>query len=496
MKRRDLRVQDGSQRYPFATGPIVEVLQSAGVATDHAVRLAHEVEKHFRQRHEHQVELVELMRRLGRLVADQIGPEPAEALARQTPPFTSLEVVADSGGRDPFSRRKLAAALEKLGLAFKEAHGIVRQVELGLRSDGRREVQERELYQRVASALEARFGRDVRARYEATLALAAEMVVVEEGRAAGLPFSRGVLAQSLLAVGLDPELSHRLARRTEDQLWRLGSPRVDSEKVRAVVRRLLQDEAGEEFARRYVLLRSLRRAERPVVVLVSGAAGVGKSVLAAELGYRLGIPRVVSTDSVRQALRSLISPELSPMLHASSYAAWRAELLPYEIASAKPKRKRVVRGFQAQVQQMSRAIEAIIERNVKEATSLVIEGTHLVPGLSPLRPDDRALVIEIVLAVRDEDDHRENFSRREGRTHRMRPSDDYLEHFAEIRMIQDFVLEQAAREGSPVVDTTDFDRAVEQTVEQVLDAMTTQDVAPTDASAPAAQAPLPEPAEA
>jgi 2-phosphoglycerate kinase len=329
----------------------------------------------------------------------------------------------------------------------------------------------------VASALEARFGRDVRARYEATLALAAELVVVEEGRAAGLPFSRGVLAQSLLAIGLDPELSHRLARRAEDQLWRLGVPRVESERVRAVVRRLLQEEAGEEFARRYTLLRSLRRAERPVVVLVSGAAGVGKSVLAAELGYRLGIPRVVSTDSVRQALRSLISPELSPILHASSYAAWRAELMPHEMANAKPKRKRVARGFQAQVQQMSRAIEAIIERNVKEATSLVIEGTHLVPGLSPQRPDDRALVIEIVLVVGDEDDHRENFSRREGRTHRMRPSDDYLEHFAEIRMIQDFVLEQAAREGSPVVDTTDFDRAVERAVEHVLDAMTTQEVA-------------------
>jgi len=477
VKRRDLRVQDGSKRYPFATGPIVEVLQSAGVATEHAVRLARDVEKHYRQRHEQQVELGEFMKRLGRWVAEQIGPEAAEALARQTPPFSELEVVDESGGRDPFSRRKLAASLEKLGLAFKEAYAVVRQVELGLRSDGRRQVQERELYQRVASALEARFGRDVRARYEATLALAAELVVVEEGRDAGLPFSRGVLAQSLLAIGLDPELSHRLARRAEDQLWRLGVPRVESERVRAVVRRLLQEEAGEEFARRYTLLRSLRRAERPVVVLVSGAAGVGKSVLAAELGYRLGIPRVVSTDSVRQALRSLISPELSPILHASSYAAWRAELMPHEVANAKPKRKRVARGFQAQVQQMSRAIEAIIERNVKEATSLVIEGTHLVPGLSPQRPDDRALVIEIVLVVGDEDDHRENFSRREGRTHRMRPSDDYLEHFAEIRMIQDFVLEQAAREGSPVVDTTDFDRAVERAVEHVLDAMTTQEVA-------------------
>ena len=475
MKRRDLRVLDGAHKHPFATGPIVEALQAAGVATDDAMAIAREVERHYRNRGDRQVRLADLMLRLRRMVQGVAGDEAAEALARQTPPFTSLEILEEDGDRDTFSRRQLAGSLEKLGLAFKEAYGIVRQVELGLRSDGRSEVQERELYQRMASALEARYGRDVRARYEATLALAAELVVVEQERGVGLPFSRGVLAQSLLAIGLDPELSHRLARRTEDQLWRLGTARVGSNQVRAVVRRLLQEEAGEEFARRYMLLRQLKLMERPVVVLVSGAAGVGKSVLAAELAYRLGIARVVGTDSVRQALRSLISAELSPILHASSYAAWRAELLPHEMAAAKPKRKRVVRGFQTQVLQMSRAIDAIIERNVKEATSLVLEGTHLVPGLSPLRPDDRALVIEMVLLVRDEDDHRENFSRREGRTPRLRPSGDYLKHFSEVRMIQDFVIEQAEREGITVIDTTDFDRAVERAVEVVLDAMTSEE---------------------
>lgn len=470
MKRRTLRVRDGDRKYPFATGPLVEALQAAGVTTDRAMRLARDVEKHYHHRGDRGVDLGEVMQRLQRLVADQVAPEVAAALARQTPPFAALEVVGETGERTPFSRRRLAASLEKLPMAFKEAHGVVRQVELGVRADGRVEVPERELHQRVASALEARFGRDVRARYEATLSLAAELVVVEEA-GGGLPFSRGVLAQSLLAIGVDPEISHRLARRTEDRLWRLGSARVTSAQVRRVVRRLLQEEAGDEFARRYLLLRKLRRLERPLVVIVAGAPGVGKSVLAAELAYRLGIARLVSTDSVRQALRSLISPDLSPVLHASTYTAWRAELLQHELAEAKPKRKRVVRGYQMQVQQMSRAIDAIIERNVTEATSVVIEGTHLVPGISPLGQHERAALVEMVLAVADVDDHRQNFARREGHTHRRRPREDYLQHFDEIRMIQDFVVAQAVREGVPVIDTGDFDRAVERAVERVLDAL-------------------------
>jgi 2-phosphoglycerate kinase len=471
VKRRELRVRDGEQRYPFATGPLVEALQAAGVTTDHAMRLARDVEKHYRSRGERGVDLPDVMQRLQRLVAEQVAPEVAAALGRQTPPFAALEIVGEGGESMPFSRRRLAGSLEKMGMVFKEAHAVARHVELGIRADGRIGVPERELHQRVASALEARFGRDVRARYEATLSLAAELVVVEES-GGGLPFSRGVLAQSLLAIGLDPEISHRLARRVEDRLWRLGSARVTSAQVRRVVRNLLHDEAGDEFARRYLLLRTLRRMERPLIVVVAGAPGVGKSVLAAEVAYRLGIARLVSTDSVRQALRSLISPELSPALHASSYTAWRAELLPHEVAEAKPKRKRVVRGYQVQVQQMSRAIDAIIERNVTEATSVVLEGTHLVPGISPLGSHERAAVVELVLAVADADDHRENFGRREGHTHRRRPSEDYVEHFDEIRMIQDFVVAQAAREGVPVIDTGDFDRAVERAVERVLDALT------------------------
>jgi len=47
-------------------------------------------------------------------------------------------------------------------------------------------------------------------------------------------------------------------------------------------------------------------------------------------------------------------------------------------------------------------------------------------------------------------------------------------------MIQEFVVDQARREGVTVVDTADLDRAVERAVDVVLDAL-----AADDAEAPA-----------
>jgi len=469
MKRRDLRVLRGDERYAYTTGEVVEALQSAGVLTDEAIRIAREAERRFREAGTRQVELDALMDELAGMVSERVAPEVAERLKQQTPPFVPLLIEVD-GENEPFARRTLMASLEKLDLGFKEAHAVANQVEQGLRAEGVERISQAELARRVAVALEGRYGRDMRLRYEALTRQSLELKVVEED-GVEIPFSRGILAQSVMAVGLGPELSHNLAKRVEEALYRVGRPSVERAQVREEVARLLHDEAGEEFARRYELMRAVRRPDRPIILAVGGAPGVGKSAIASEVGYRLGIPRNVSTDSVRQALRSLIGPDLSPVLHSSSYSAWRAELLPSERDSVKPKRKRVLRGFLAQVQQLDPAVCAIIERNVTEATSLVMEGAHLVPGLAPSKESAGAIIVKVVMAVSDEEDHRRHFGVREGQTFQRRRQKPYLEHFTEIRILHDFIVEQAELEGVPVVEASDFDRAVEKTIDHVLDVL-------------------------
>ncbi len=352
---------------------------------------------------------------------------------------------------------------------------VASQVEQGIRSEGLEHLDHEELARRVALVLEGRYGRDLRLRYEGITSSSFEVRVQELGGVA-LPFSRGILAQSLMAVGLSPDMSHNLAKRVEEALYALHVPVVKRDVVRDQVVRLLSKEAGDEFARRYSMMREARNRARPLVVLFGGAPGVGKSAIASEVGYRLGIPRIVSTDSVRQALRSLIGPELSPILHASTYEAWRAELLPSERETAQPERMRVLRGFLAQVHQLNPAVSAIVDRNIVEATSIVMEGVQLVPGIAPAREFRDATVIDVVLAVGDEEDHLKHFAVREGQTNLKRAKHPYLDHFVEIRVIQEYVTQQAQLRGVPVIEAADFDRAVERCVDHVLDVMLMEQV--------------------
>ncbi|MDF1524628.1 MAG: hypothetical protein P1P87_17635, partial [Trueperaceae bacterium] len=84
MKRRELRVVEGTKRFPFAIGPLVEALQAAGVPTDDAMRIAVDVERHYRHRGDRTIAIDDLMGRLVRLAAAEAGVEAAQALERQT----------------------------------------------------------------------------------------------------------------------------------------------------------------------------------------------------------------------------------------------------------------------------------------------------------------------------------------------------------------------------------------------------------------------------
>jgi 2-phosphoglycerate kinase len=462
--KQPLQIKRGKESYAFSAGIVVESLQGGGVPTEVAIRLARDLEKHYKKTKAKTVRLEQLVEQLAKGIDDVSGKKMAERFRTQTPPFVPIQL--QQGDKVvAFSRRTLAGQLEKLDLSFKEAFGVAGQVEQTLRNKGYELVSERELTHVTALALEASFGRELRSLYEMQRGQPIDIMVVEE-TGERFPFSRGILAQSLMAVGLDPELAYSLAKDFEDDLWHSGLLEVSRNDLREKVRKSLEDTTSSDIARRYELMKVLRQSDKPLIILIGGAPGVGKSTLAAELAYRLGIRRLVSSDAIREALRSLIPPQLSPELHASSYTAWRTELLPDE--DDKPRRKRVIRGYQAQSQQLAAALSAVVKRSVIEATSVVIEGVHLLPGLLPVVLAKDATVVHLILTASDENAHRRYFELRDQQTGQRRDGRGYLDHFEEIRIIHDFILERAKAESVPVIATKDFSSTIEAGLEYVL----------------------------
>ena len=281
-------------------------------------------------------------------------------------------------------------------------------------------------------------------------------------------FSKGLLATTLTATGLPPERAFGVAMDVEWRLSQEPSREVDVERLREIVEVVLADSVGQRYLQRYRAWNRLARQDRPVIVLIGGATGVGKSTIAARVANRLGLIRIISTDSIREVMRAFFSESLMPAIHYSSYEADRAVRIP--LGSGFDSH---VVGFMEQVEMVNVGVLAVLDRAIKERTSLVVEGVHIVPGMLATagareRMED-ALFLPMLVAVNDPDLHRSHFLVREQETSGRRALARYLKGFQEIRKIQDFVLERAETEGTLVVDNVSIDDAVGEVVDALYD---------------------------
>src|SRR5665648_365328 len=298
--------------------------------------------------------------------------------------------------------------------------------------------------------------------------------IVSEGH--GVPFSKGLLAQSLTATGLPPDRAYRVAMEVERRARDAGELDLAVERLHELVGGTLGEMEGSGYLARYKKWTTLGETLKPVVVLIGGATGVGKSTIASQLANRLGIVRLISTDSIRQVMRTFFSEQLMPAIHYSSFNAGSAIRVPV----GKNLDPHVI-AFVQQVEMVSVGAKALIDRALQEGTSLVVEGVHLVPGFLDSTTWDRAIVLTVTVAVTDSQLHMSHFLVRERETDGRRPFTRYVEHFDEIRRIQDFILARAEAEGTLVVDNVDIDSAVSSTVDTLYELIDLEEDADTPA---------------
>ncbi|HLM32472.1 MAG TPA: hypothetical protein VK285_00275 [Gaiellaceae bacterium] len=271
------------------------------------------------------------------------------------------------------------------------------------------------------------------------------------------------MAKTLSGTGLRPERAYELARLIEQELVRKHEEDTFTEEhLHELAAQVLAEHEGEDAVHGLRRYRTLQELDLPLILLIGGATGTGKSTVTTEVAHRLGITRVASTDFVRQTMRAFFSVDFMPSIHYSSFEAAAAVATPDEA------RDPALVGFNDQTRNVLVGVRAVIDRALTERYSMALEGVHMVPGLVPAAVEG-AVVVQALLAIEDEDEHARHFWVRDTGSEGLRPVAKYLDSLGDIRRIQAYLIDRAEKAGVPVIENTRVERTAEAVIRLVLE---------------------------
>ena len=358
--------------------------------------------------------------------------------------------------RVPFLRGILIRSLQDSGLSFDAAYELATEIRNDLGETPL--ITTHDLRQKTLDLLKARTGQDVITRYEKKKKSFAIQVEQRDGQLT--PFSRLEYQHCLENIGLTSEEAMDVVATVYKHLVDRRIEILSSRRLGELTYRYLRQssELGPAVAHRWLVWRDFVNSGRPLIYLIGGTAGCGKSTIATMLANRLDIVRSQSTDMLREVMRIMMPEQLMPVLHTSSFTAWTAlpgqpEAINHEVSETL-----LVNGYRSQADLLAVAIEAVVQRALRERVSLIMEGVHIHPAMvEKLEINADAVVMPIMLGVLK----RKQLQRRirgRGTDVPQRRADRYLKHFDEIWRLQSYLLSEADRADIPIVVNSDRDK--------------------------------------
>lgn len=365
-----------------------------------------------------------------------------------------------SGEKAPFLRGILVQSLVSTGLSFKEAYDTAREIRESL--SGTESISTADLGKQVAERLANKYGTAFHEAYLSRTEHDAKTIVCS--KRGDSPFSSGALSRSLEGCAIERKCAADVARDVQRILKESGQKNIGTTELRRIIFRSLTQRCSPEAGERYLSWRQFRDSGMPLIVLIGGTTGAGKSTVTTNLAYRLDVVQTQSTDMMREIIRSCSAPHLVPTLGYSSFEAWRGLPNVGEDTRACDENA-VVMGFLSQFNIVKQTIDATITRAIRERRHTIVDGVHVLPSeLDLAKTTGKAICVPVVLAVATKNRLADRLLGR-SREQPDRGSSRYLQHVEDIWDLQSYILESCDRDSIPVV----VNWTLEDTILEILD---------------------------
>ncbi|KAK7197535.1 AAA domain containing protein [Novymonas esmeraldas] len=198
----------------------------------------------------------------------------------------------------------------------------------------------------------------------------------------------------------------------------------------------------------------------PVVIFISGTSGAGKSTLASLVASQLRIPNVLSTDTVRQVLRTRLRGKEAQYasLFVSTYEAHTTLQHTRGDDEAAADAHAIVRAYEAQCELVLGVLDGMLARLVARRESIVVEGVHLLPRYVAAKRAEllvsRVVCVPVLVRIPKADSHLERFCVRARGMSMQSPNNKYIASFHAIRAIQAHLVNSVETASLPVLVLT------------------------------------------
>jgi 2-phosphoglycerate kinase len=362
----------------------------------------------------------------------------------------------------PFLRGILIRSLLDAGLSFEDASELATTIREELAST--REITTANLQDRVSHLLKDRFDKEALNQY-CFPSVAPSRILVTSLTGTVSAFSRGRHERYLRSAGMKSEKAEHTTELIYAQLIAAGTASISTCELGYVTYLCLQQEVGKKAAKRYLVWSEYQRSGRPLFLLIGGTVAAGKSTIATEIAHLLEIVRIQSTDMLREVMRMMVPKRLMPVLHTSSFNAWKT--LPKQGTTDRDQDQMVAEGYRSQTELLAVPCEAVLQRAVEESVPIILEGVHVHPDLLDYATSDESVIKVYVMLAILKSKKLKSHLRGRGVDVPQRRAQRYLDSLESIWSLQSYLLSEADRCDVPIITTEDKDMAVLQVIQQV-----------------------------